>query len=111
MNLAGERPRCDRNHPSCPHRSCVLGRPEQAPAAQLLPNFCLKSQEHTLVQESSETGRPLVRIQFSKAMAELSYPKGPNLEKIQSRLKFSISLANFKPRLKFSILTSRIPHK
>ena len=39
------------------------------------------------------------------------HPKGPKTEKNQSRLKITISLENFQSRLKFSILTFRIPHK
>ena len=38
-------------------------------------------------------------------------PKGPKIEKFQSRLKFSIPLEKFQSRLKFSIRTFRSPHK
>ena len=42
---------------------------------------------------------------------ELAFPKGPKIEKIQSRLKFSISLEIFNLDLKFSISTSEFPTK
>ena len=44
-------------------------------------------------------------------LGRVQVPKGPKIEKIQSRLKFSISLEIFNLDLKFSISTFRIPTK
>ena len=41
----------------------------------------------------------------------ICYPKGPKIEKIQSRLKFSISLENFNLACNFQSRRFRIPHK
>ena len=39
------------------------------------------------------------------------HPRGPNLEKIQSRLKFSISLENFKIAWNFQAWPPELPTK